>query len=78
MDFLVKNALENMSSGEPLENYEVGQARMVVVGCGGAGQNIVEWLLNKGVSGAEIVAVNTDLQDLKLKKAEKSILMEKI
>ena len=78
MDFLVKNALENMESkDDSVENYEVGQARMVVVGCGGAGQNIVEWLLNKGVSGAEIVAINTDLQDLKLKKAEKKILIGK-
>ena len=35
MDFLVKNALENMSS-ETIDNYEVGQARMTVIGCGGA------------------------------------------
>ena len=35
MDFLVKNALKNMSGEEEsLDNYEVGQARMVVVGAG--------------------------------------------
>lgn len=76
MDFLVKNALENMSS-ETIDNYEVGQARMTVVGCGGAGQNIVDWLYNKGVNGAEIIAINTDLQDLKLKQADKKILVGK-
>lgn len=74
MDFLVKDALQNMSE-ESFDNIEVGQARMVVVGCGGAGQNMVDWLYSKGISGAEIVAVNTDLQDLKLKNADKKILV---
>ena len=77
MDFLVKNALENMGGEEALDQYEVGQARMVVVGCGGAGQNMIDWLYTKGVNGAEIVAVNTDLQDLKLKQADKKILVGK-
>ena len=78
MDFLVKNALENMSQDNSgLEQYEVGQARMVVVGCGGAGQNMIDWLYSKGIDGAEIVAINTDLQDLKLKQADKKILVGK-
>lgn len=76
MDFLVKNALKNMSDDD-VEQYDVGQARMVVVGAGGSGQNMVDWLYQKGVKGAEIVAVNTDLQDLKLKNADKKILMGK-
>ena len=76
MDFLVKNALQNMSE-ETLDKYEVGQARMTVIGCGGAGQNMVDWLYTKGISGAEIIAVNTDLQDLKLKNADKKILVGK-
>jgi cell division protein FtsZ len=76
MDFLVKNALENMSD-EDVENYEVGHARMTVVGCGGAGQNMVDWLYSKGIDGAQIIAVNTDLQDLKLKQADKKILVGK-
>jgi cell division protein FtsZ len=78
MDFLVKDALKNMSDdSDALDQYEVGQARMVVVGCGGAGQNMVDWLHQKGINGAEIVAVNTDLQDLKLKTADKKILVGK-
>ena len=76
MDFLVKDALQNMSE-ESVDQFEVGQARMVVVGCGGAGQNMVDWLHQKGIQGAEIVAVNTDLQDLKLKNADKKILVGK-
>ncbi|MCA9495400.1 MAG: cell division protein FtsZ, partial [Nanoarchaeota archaeon] len=74
MDFLVKNALQNMSD-DNLDQFEVGQARMTVVGCGGAGQNMVDWLYQKGVKGANIIAVNTDLQDLKLKNADKKILV---
>lgn len=76
MDFLVKDALQNMEEGS-LDNFEVGQARMTVVGCGGAGQNMVDWLYSKGINGAEIVAINTDLQDLKLKNADKKILVGK-
>jgi len=76
MDFLVKNVLENMSD-EDIGNYEVGQARMTVIGCGGAGQNMVDWLYQKGINGAEIIAINTDLQDLKLKNADKKILVGK-
>ena len=64
-------------SDESVENYEVGQARMMVVGCGGAGQNMIDWLYSKGIEGADIVAINTDLQDLKLKKADKKILVGK-
>lgn len=76
MDFLVKNALQNMNE-DNIEQFEVGQARMTVVGCGGAGQNMVDWLYSKGITGAEIIAVNTDLQDLKLKNADKKILVGK-
>jgi cell division protein FtsZ len=77
MDFLVKDALQNMGGEEALEKYEVGQAKMVVVGCGGSGQNMVNWLHQKGIDGADIVAINTDLQDLKLKNADKKILIGK-
>lgn len=76
MDFLVRDALKNMSSDD-LEQVEVGQARMTVIGCGGAGQNMVDWLYSKGINGAQIVAINTDLQDLKLKQADKKILVGK-
>ena len=76
MEFLVKDALNNMSDDE-LDKYDVGNARMVVLGCGGGGQNIVDWIYSKGINGAEIVAINTDLQDLKLKQANRKILVGK-
>ena len=76
MEFLVKDALNNMSNDD-LDKYDVGQARMVVLGCGGGGQNMVDWIYSKGINGAEIVAINTDLQDLKLKQANRKILVGK-
>tara|TARA_Y100000310_G_scaffold293782_1_gene323655 strand:+ start:22756 stop:23844 length:1089 start_codon:yes stop_codon:yes gene_type:complete len=43
---------------------EVGKTNIKVIGTGGAGNNMVGWLFNKGVKGAEILACNTDKQHL--------------
>ncbi|MDD9954565.1 MAG: cell division protein FtsZ [Candidatus Woesearchaeota archaeon] len=61
-------------------NYEgaemqVGTANISVIGCGGAGGNMVNWLYKKGVRGAEILAVNTDQQHLNLIEADKKLLI---
>jgi len=37
----------------------VGQPRIVIVGCGGAGNNTVNRIHHMGVSGAETIAINT-------------------
>jgi cell division protein FtsZ len=41
-----------------------------VVGVGGCGGNAVEHMVNRGVSGVEFIAMNTDSQALKRSKAE--------
>lgn len=41
-----------------------------VVGLGGAGGNILNYIIDSGFSGAEFVAVNTDIQALGLSKAQ--------
>ena len=46
-----------------------GKARLVVVGIGGAGNNVVDRMIEDGVDGVEFVAMNTDLQDLELSLA---------
>jgi cell division protein FtsZ len=46
-----------------------------VVGVGGAGGNTVMRLLEMGVKGAELVAVNTDAQDLSKIKAHQKVLI---
>jgi len=76
MDFLVKNALDQQeqmtSSGS-----EVGQANIKVIGVGGAGNNMVNWLYRKGIQGAEIVACNTDQQHLNITEADRKFLIGK-
>ncbi|MBI2564610.1 cell division protein FtsZ [Candidatus Woesearchaeota archaeon] len=73
MDIFVKNALKQSLP----ENNEVdfGQANIKVIGCGGAGNNMVSWLYKKGVRGAEILACNTDNQHLHISEADKKFLI---
>ncbi|MBS3121656.1 cell division protein FtsZ [Candidatus Woesearchaeota archaeon] len=75
MDFIVKNAMENSKSYS--STYEVGQANIKVIGCGGAGNNMVNWLYKKGIKGAEIMACNTDKQHLDVTEADKKFLIGK-
>lgn len=44
-----------------------------VVGVGGAGGNAVQHMINKGVSGVEFIAANTDAQALQMSKAHNII-----
>lgn len=53
------------------------QARIKVIGCGGAGNNTISRISDIGVTGAEIIAVNTDAQDLLNANADKKILIGK-
>jgi cell division protein FtsZ len=54
---------------------DVGQARIVVVGCGGAGNNTVKRLMTIGVQGAECIAINTDRQHLAVTTAHRKLLI---
>lgn len=75
MDFIVEEALKtNAMPAEPVANY---QANIKVIGCGGAGSNMVSWLYKKGIKGAEIIACNTDKQHLNLTEADKKFLIGK-
>jgi len=74
MDFLVQNALDGLKNSN-LNNVEVGKANIHVVGCGGAGNNMVSWLYKKGIQGAEIYAINTDKQHLDISEADAKVLI---
>jgi len=54
---------------------EVGQANIKVLGVGGAGSNMTNWLYGKGIKGAEIVACNTDKQHLDMTGADHKVLL---
>jgi len=74
MEFLVQNALQQTGIQETQE-AQVGQANITVIGCGGGGTNMTNWLYKKGVQGAEILAINTDKQHLDLVEADKKCLI---
>lgn len=50
-------------------------ARIKVVGCGGGGGNSVSRMKEIGIKGCEIIAVNTDAQDLLYSNADEKILI---
>ena len=47
--------------------------RILVVGVGGAGGNIINSMKESGVEGVEFLNVNTDSQQLKHSKVEKTL-----
>ncbi len=51
------------------------QATIKVVGAGGAGNNTINRISEVGVTGAEIIAINTDAQDLLYTTADKKLLI---
>ena len=70
-----KEYRKNSSPEGELEEFE--QPRIMIVGCGGAGNNTVNRLYNIGIEGAETVCINTDKQHLDNVRADKKILVGK-
>jgi cell division protein FtsZ len=58
-------------------NLQMHKAKILVVGCGGAGCNTVSRLTEMGASGADIIAINTDAKHLAITKAHKKLLIGK-
>jgi len=77
MDFIVDKAKEK-TDNEKFEDIDVSaQANIKVIGVGGAGNNMVNWLYKKGVKGAEIIACNTDQQHLGITESDRKFLLGK-
>lgn len=72
-------AEEKKSSGPVDEELEQAlreaQARIVTVGCGGAGGNTISRMMEVGIKGADTIAINTDAQDLLYTTADRKILI---
>lgn len=51
------------------------QAKINVVGIGGAGNNTIQRMTDVGIEGAQTIAVNTDAQDLMATRSDKKILI---
>lgn len=54
---------------ELMSNEENTQARILVIGVGGAGNNAVNRMIDEEVEGVELIGINTDKQALNLCKA---------
>lgn len=68
------------SLDETIENefgVDVKGANILIVGAGGAGNNMVTRLTEMGINGAITLAVNTDVKQLSITKADKKILLGK-
>lgn len=84
MQSIINEALKNAeiekemkNSSNMLDDDFIGQPRIVIIGCGGAGNNTVNRLHHMGVSGAETIAINTDKQHLDMIQADKRVLVGK-
>lgn len=78
MDFIIKDAVDKMPTEMDVQSSseaQVGQANIKVFGVGGAGNNMVSWLYNKGISGAEVIACNTDQQHIEMTNADRKFLI---
>jgi cell division protein FtsZ len=74
MESIIDDAEQN--NEKTSENLDdVKDARILVVGVGGAGNNQVTRIQNKDVQGAETVAINTDKQHLEMSSADRKILV---
>src|SRR3989344_4559988 len=76
MDFIVNSALQQ-DNRQSSESLDFGQAKITVIGSGGAGNNMVSWLFKKGLRGAKILACNTDKQHLDISEADQKFIIGK-
>src|SRR5208283_1242262 len=77
-DSVTQLKMDEMVETEKIEAI-MRQARpqVAVIGVGGAGCNIVSWVKERkgGVSGAKLIAANTDATHLSIVKADRRVLL---
>ncbi len=73
-----QSKMDEMLETEKIEAImRAARPQVTVIGVGGAGCNIVSWVKEKkgGVSGAKLIAANTDATHLSIIKADRRILL---
>lgn len=63
MESLIRNAQKHLSK-KPQIKQKIGQANIIIIGAGGAGNNTIDRLMKIGIIGATCIAINTDQQHL--------------
>lgn len=64
-----------MSQTFSMEELKAGKANIKIIGVGGGGNNTVTQLFEMGITGADIIAVNSDAQHLEISKADQKVLI---
>ncbi len=90
MDSIINSAINNANAEHNIQDRKVNNldpeleellsqqnAKIKVIGPGGAGNNTINRINEVGIVGAETVAINTDAQDLLYTSADKKILIGK-
>ncbi|MDD1672770.1 MAG: cell division protein FtsZ [Methanomicrobiales archaeon] len=83
MQTIIDEAVKNAELEKPVtktaesDDDFLGNPRILIVGCGGAGNNTVNRLYHMGITGAETIAINTDKQHLDMIQADKRVLIGK-
>ncbi len=74
----MKKSLTRNTVDRELEEVLSGLTTTIkVVGCGGAGTNTISRCIESQITGAELIAINTDAQHLLLAEAPKKVLIGK-
>jgi cell division protein FtsZ len=76
LESLLRNARKHVQQS-PESRATIGQAKIIIVGAGGAGNNTVDRLMRIGILGASCISINTDQQHLDSKESDKQVLIGK-
>ncbi len=77
MESLIKEVLQEEDKKDDFDEILRYIPKIQVFGVGGAGNNAINRLSSVGIEGAELIAVNTDAQDLLCVKADRKLLIGK-
>ncbi|MFH1822012.1 MAG: cell division protein FtsZ [Methanobacteriota archaeon] len=66
---------KNVTTEELEQILQQAKAKIISVGCGGAGCNTISRMMGVGIRGAHTLAINTDAQDLLYTTADSKILI---
>ena len=64
------------NNAEEVSYKKIGEAKIVVVGIGGGGNNAVDNMIRAGIENAEFVVMNTDMQALSKSLVEPSLRVQ--